>query len=167
MGVHPFSWNSPSSDHTGRVPSIRVSGIFRLLLLQLLMPLQACLGSETGENERKKIKTKTKQKTEFPPVFIVLRIPLPTSPARIGGIVLGLSLSTPGSLFWIWGCFESKLGNLGGKIGNWLPAQWNFEFWSSSPVYLLLCIFHSPEIAAPHIVSRYYSSIQGRVYLLR
>ena len=54
-GVHPLSWNSHSSDHAGRVPSLRGSGICRLLLLQLLLPLQDSLESGIGEKEGGKI----------------------------------------------------------------------------------------------------------------
>ena len=84
---------------------------------------------------------KNKRKPGFLPVFIVLRIPLPMSPTRVGGIVLERSSSTPGSLSWIWGYFESKLGNLGGKIGNCRLAQWNFCVLVFFLPFICYCLF--------------------------
>lgn len=46
------------------------------------------------------------------------------------------------------------------KTGNSLLNQWWFEFWSSSPVHLLLFTFQSSQIAVPCVLSRIYSYIQ-------
>lgn len=92
----------------------------------------------------------------FIPLF--LRIREPPSLSLIQNVALcSLFLSQCPSLDF-WGQVEKKWR----KIRNLLPIWWYFEF-QSFLILMLLSIFHSPQITAPCILSKFYSFNQWEI----
>lgn len=150
VGIHPILLALHHSDQKGRYPSFRIVGFCHCHCH--CCGNQKITGSYTREQRRgNKIGV-------FTPLSFSMKRPCLFS-QRDCPVSLCVHILKPTYVFWATFSPEWRKQREKTLVNSWLVRQY-FEFWSCSPIHLLLFTFHIPEIAASCIPPKFYSCIQ-------